>query len=49
MRFQHILGDSGANSGGEGKSKWAEKSCVKKSKERGEELFWVPEDDFVLI
>ena len=49
MRFRHILGDSGANSGGERKSKWAEKSCVKKSKERGEELFWVPEDDFVLI
>ncbi|CAH3024251.1 unnamed protein product, partial [Porites evermanni] len=33
-----ILGDPGANSGGEGKSKRAEKYCTKKSKERREEL-----------
>ena len=32
-----ILGDPGADSGGEGKSKWAEKYGTKKSKERREE------------
>ena len=34
-----ILGDPGADSGGEGKSKRAEKCGTKKSKERREELF----------
>ena len=32
-----ILGDPGADSGGKGKSKWAEKYGTKKSKERREE------------
>ena len=35
----YILGDPGADSGGEGKSKRAEKYGTKKSKERREELF----------
>ena len=35
-----ILGDPGADSGGERKSKRAGKYGVKKSKERREELFW---------
>ena len=35
-----------ADSLGEEKPKRAEKYGMKKSKERGEELFWVPEDDF---
>ena len=35
-----------ADSLGEEKPKRAEKYGTKKSKERGEELFWVPEDDF---
>ena len=34
-----ILGDPGADSGGEGKSKRAEKCGTEKSKERREELF----------
>ena len=34
---KHILGDSGADSGGEGKSKRAENYGTKKSKERREE------------
>ena len=34
-----ILGDPGADKGGEGKSKRAEKYGTKKSKERREELF----------
>ena len=34
-----ILGDPGADSGGKGKSKRAEKYGTKKSKERREELF----------
>ena len=35
-----ILGDPGADSGGERKSKRAGKYGAKKSKERREELFW---------
>ena len=35
--YNAILGDPGADSGGEGKSKWAEKYGTKKSKERREE------------
>ena len=35
----YILGDPGADSGGKGKTKWAEKNGAKKSKERREELF----------
>ena len=39
MRFPHILGDPGADSGGEGKSKRAvKKNGAKKSKKRGEQL-----------
>ena len=36
-KVKHILGDPGANSGGEGKSKRAEKYGTMKSKERREE------------
>ena len=35
--LEHILGDPGTDSGGEGKSKRAEKYGTKKSKERREE------------
>ena len=38
-RSDGILGDPGADSGGEGKSKRAEKCGTKKSKELREELF----------
>ena len=37
VRFSSILGDPGADSGGEGKSRRAEKIGAKKSKERREE------------
>ena len=39
IRIKDILGDPGADSGGEGKSKRAKKCGSKKSKERREELF----------
>ena len=38
VHFFHILGDPGADSGGEGKSKRLEKYGTQKSKERREEL-----------
>ena len=41
-----VNGVPGADSLGEEKPKRAEKNGAKKSRERGEELFWVPEDDF---
>ena len=56
MRFPHILGDPGADSGGEGKSKRAGKKTAQKKVKKGENssshsslLFfcpWVSEDDF---
>ena len=40
IRAETILGDSGADSGGEGKAKRAEKHGTKKSKERREEPYF---------
>ena len=37
LRLLPILGDPGADSGGEGKAKWAEKYGTKESKEQREE------------
>ena len=51
MRFRHILGDPGADSGGEGKSKRAKKIVWRKVKNGEKSSFpffclWVSEDDF---